>query len=138
MRWSEIQFRPPDKILRQFVGLWVLTFGALAAWHWLVLGRPTAGIALAVLALTVGPLGLIRPQLIRQIYVAWMVLAFPIGWTISYLMLALIFYGLFTPIALVFRLIGRDALHHRTRPQQATYYLPKVVPDDPVSYLRQY
>ena len=39
--------------------------------------RPTAGIALAVLALAVGPLGLIRPQLIRPIYVGWMVAGLP-------------------------------------------------------------
>ena len=39
-----------------------------------------------------------------------MVLAFPIGWTVSQVMLALMFFGLFTPIGLVFRLIGRDPL----------------------------
>ena len=51
----------------------------------------------------------------RLIYVGWMVLAFPIGWTVSQVMLALMFFGLFTPIGLVFRLIGRDPLQ-RTRP----------------------
>ena len=44
-----------------------------------------------------------------------MVLAFPIGWTVSQVMLAMMFFGLFTPIGLVFRLIGRDPLH-RARP----------------------
>ena len=42
-----------------------------------------------------------------------MIAAFPIGWTISRLMLAALFYLVFTPMALVFRLMGRDALHLR-------------------------
>ena len=44
-----------------------------------------------------------------------MVLAFPIGWTVSLVLLGLVYYGLFTPIGLVFRLVGRDALQLRPR-----------------------
>ena len=44
-----------------------------------------------------------------------MVLAFPIGWTVSQVILLLMFYGLFTPIGLVFRLIGRDPLQRARR-----------------------
>ncbi len=47
----------------------------------------------------------------RWVYIGWMILAFPIGWTVSQVMLAVMFFGLFTPIGLVFRLIGRDPLH---------------------------
>ena len=36
-----------------------------------------------------------------------MIVAFPIGWAVSHIMLAALFYGLFTPVALVFRTIGR-------------------------------
>ena len=67
------------------------------------------------LALTVGLAGLTRPEWMRSIYVGWMVLAFPIGWTVSQVMLALMFFGLFTPIGLVFRLIGRDPLQRARR-----------------------
>ena len=34
MQWSDIQFRPPEKTLRQFAGLWLVCFGGLAAWEW--------------------------------------------------------------------------------------------------------
>ena len=33
MHWSDIQFDPPRKVLRQFAGLWLLFFGGLALWE---------------------------------------------------------------------------------------------------------
>src|SRR3954452_11482392 len=99
MQWSDIQFRPPEKTLRQFAGLCLLGFGGLAAWEWFGKHHATLALVLGGLALTLGPLGLAWPRLLRPVYVAWMVLAFPIGWTISQLIVALMFYGLFTPIA---------------------------------------
>ena len=93
---------------------------------------------LAMMALTAGPLGLLWPGLLRPIYVGWMILAFPIGWTVSQVTLALIFYGLFTPIGLLFRLIGRDALHRAHRPGLETYWSPKPSVTDPRRYFKQF
>jgi len=138
MQWSDIQFHPPIKTLRQFAGLWLAFFGGLAAWQGTISGRGTLAIVLAVMALTAGPLGLLWPQLMRPVYVGWMVLAFPIGWTVSQATLALIFYGLFTPIGLLFRLIGRDPLHRVHRPGLETYWSPKPSVSDPRRYLKQF
>jgi hypothetical protein len=138
MRWSDIPFDPSRATLRQFAGLWLAFFGGLALWQGLVRGQTGLATLLAVLALTIGPLGLIRPGWIRPIYVGWMVLAFPIGWTVSQVMLALMFYGLFTPIGLLFRLLGRDALHRTRRPEVESYWTPKPAPAGPKSYFRQF
>jgi hypothetical protein len=138
MQWSDIPFHPPTKTLRQFAGLCLLFFGAIAAWQGLVKGHATAAIVFGVLALTIGPLGLIRPDLVRPIFVGWMVLAFPIGWTVSRLVLALMFYGLFTPVALIFRLLGRDSLNRRRRPDLDTYWTPKPPAAGPRSYFKQF
>jgi hypothetical protein len=138
MRWSDIQFDPPRKTLRQFAGLWLVIFGGMALWQGLV--RERAGLAsiLAVLALTIGPLGLARPDWMRRIYVGWMILAFPIGWTVSQVMLAVIFFGLFTPIGFLFRLLGRDPLHRTRRPELESYWAPKPTPTDLRRYFKQF
>ena len=44
MHWSDIQFDPPRKTLRQFAGLWLVFFGGMALWQGLVRGH--AGSAL--------------------------------------------------------------------------------------------
>ena len=94
--------------------------------------------ALAALALMIGLLGLLWPRMIRPVYVGWMILAFPIGWTVSQAMLAVMFYGLFTPIGLLFRLIGRDPLHRARRGDLETYWSPKPSADDPRRYFKQF
>jgi hypothetical protein len=138
MRWSDIPFSPQPRMLRQFAGLWLAFFGGLAAWQGLVRGRVGVALALAVLAVAIGGLGLARPRLIRPIFVGWMVLAFPIGWTISLVLLGLVYYGLFLPIGLVFRLVGRDALQLRPRPNLTTYWTSRPEVADVRRYFRQF
>jgi len=138
MRWSDIQFDPPRKTLRQFAGLWLIFFGGLALWQALVRGQPRLAAIFAILAVTIGPLGLTRPQSVRLIYVGWMVLAFPIGWTISQIILAVMFFGLFAPIALLFRLLGRDPLHRTRHPERESYWAPKPASADLRRYFKQF
>ena len=57
-----------------------------------------------ILAALFGVAGLIRPGLLRPIFVGWMVMVFPIGWLMSRVLLGVLFYGLFTPLAIAFRL----------------------------------
>lgn len=136
MRWADLPRNPSVKVLRQFAGLWIVFFGGLAYWHGVVHARPAVGIVLASLAVTVGPLGLARPKAVRPIFVGWMVLAFPIGWALSRVILASVYYGLFTPLAVGFRLRGRDALGLRRPQGQKTYWTLKSIPTDQRSYFR--
>jgi len=138
MRWSDIPFDPPRATLRQFAGLWLAVFAGLACWQGLVRHHPQAAALLALLALAIGPIGLVRPGFIRPVFVAAMVAAFPIGWTVSQILLAVLYYGAFTPIGLVFRLIGRDALERKPQPGRASYWSPKPAPDTVRSYFRQF
>jgi Saxitoxin biosynthesis operon protein SxtJ len=138
MRWSDIPFSPSSRVLRQFAGLWLAFFGGIAAWQGIMRGRIGLAVALAVLAVVVGGLGLIRPALVRPIFVGWMVLAFPIGWVVSLVLLGLVYYGLFLPIGLAFRIAGRDALRLRPGSGATTYWTPRTAPADVRRYFRQF
>jgi hypothetical protein len=138
MRWSDIQFDPARKTLRQFAGLWLAFFGGLALWHGLARGSIVVGLGLALVALVIGVLGMARPDWIRFIYVGWMVLAFPIGWTVSQVMLVVMFFGLFAPIGLVFQLLGRDSLQRTHQPETKSYWVPKPAPADLGRYFKQF
>lgn len=138
MQWSDIQFDPPTRTLRQFGGLCFVFFGGFGLWEALGRGHVALGAGLVGLAVAGGLLGLLRPGWLRWIFVSWTVLAFPIGWTISLVMLAVMYYGLFTPIALAFRLIGRDALQRTRKPATESYWTPKPAPTDPGRYFKQF
>jgi hypothetical protein len=138
MTWSDIPFKPTTKALRQFAAAWLVFFLAFGAHQYLVRRHHEAGVALMSLAVVIGVLGLVKPAAVRWIFVGWMVLAFPIGWVISGLMLLLMFYCVLTPVAVVFRIRGRDLLKRKRAPEGNTFWTPKAPPQDIRSYLRQY
>lgn len=138
MQWSDIPRDPPLRQLRQFAGLWLVFFSLLAGWQALGRSNPIWSAVLGVLALAVGVPGLLRPVLVRPVFVGAMIAGFPIGWLVSKFLLAVVYYVLFTPVALLFRLVGRDALARRRDPAAATYWVPKPAPADSRSYFRQF
>jgi hypothetical protein len=136
VQWSDIQFSPSDRTLRQFAGLFLLVFGALAVVESVVRHRPTLAIVYLTLALVVGVVGLIVPRAVRYVYVGWSILAFPIGWFVSTVVLGVLFYGVFTPIGLAFRASGRDVLARR-RADVESYWRPKPAARSSREYFRQ-
>jgi hypothetical protein len=138
MQWSDISFSPPTRTLRQFAGLSLLIFGSAACVQVFVRHQPMVAAVFGTLAIVIGIPGLIRPSIVRPVYVGAMILAFPIGWTVNKVILACMFYGMFTPVALFFRLIGRDSLSRRHRPAVETYWLPKRQVTDLARYFRSF
>jgi hypothetical protein len=136
MRWSDFPTRPTTRLLRQFAGLWLVVFGAIALNQWLGHDRAALAIALGILAVVVGVAGLIAPSVVRPIFVGWMTVAFPIGWVISNILLACLFYGVFTPFGWVRRFAGRDPLYLR-RGAAESYWQPKPMPADVKQYFQQ-
>ena len=70
MHWSDIPWKPSSRTLRQFAAIWIVFFGLLAVWHGFWHERVMVAAVLGVLASTVGPIGLVRPQWIRPVFVA--------------------------------------------------------------------
>jgi hypothetical protein len=138
MTWSDIPFKPTTKALRQFAAAWLIFFLAFGAHQYLVRHHPGVGLALMSMAVVIGLLGLVKPSAVRWIFIGWTVLAFPIGWVISALMLLLMFYGILTPVAMFFRMQGRDLLRRKRAPEGTTFWVPKESPQDVRSYFRQY
>lgn len=137
MQWSDVITPPSSKTLRQFSGLLVIFAAGIAALRWYQgrLGPITE--VLAVAGVVVGLIGLVQPAVVRYVYSGWMIAAFPIGWTVSRLMLGVIFFGIFTPVSAVFKVIGRDALRLRRR-TAASYWVEKPRPVKVDEYFRQY
>ena len=130
-------FKPSDRMLRQFSGLWIVFFGIIAARQEFHHHRHVLALVLGVLAVTLGPAGMVWPRIIKPIFIGWMAVAYPIGWVVSRVILGIIFYGLFAPVALFFRVRGRDALRLKSEPQAASYWQPKPQALDKAQYFRQ-
>jgi len=138
MTLSDIPFHPTSRTLRQFAALWLVFFLALARYQYFTRGHHAAGFVLGGVAVVVGALGLLKPAAVRWIFVGWMVLAFPIGWLVSQILLIMLFYLVLTPVAMLFRWRGRDLLARKPSVGRSSFWLPNQTPDDVRSYLRQY
>ncbi len=136
MQWSDIQFNPTDKTLRQFAGLCLIIFGGLAIVDTQFRDRPTYALVEGVLAVVLGPLGLIAPRAMKPVWVVFNLVAFPIGFVVSTVILGVLYYGVFTPIGLAFRVSGRDVLMLK-RTDRPSYWTPKPAARDPREYFRQ-
>lgn len=137
MRWSDIPLRPSTAALRQFAGLWILFLGGAGCWRLFHDGAPGRGGVFILLALGVGLPGLLYPRLLRPLFVGWMCLVFPLAWIVSHALLAVVFYGILTPLGLCFRVIGRDVLALRRRRGYDSFWKPKPMAADQRSYFRQ-
>jgi hypothetical protein len=73
----------------------------------------------------------------RPLHASWMRLTSPLAWAVSHLVLAVIYYGIISPIAVVMRLFGRDKLERRFEPAVNSYWIARDSGDDTARYLRQ-
>jgi hypothetical protein len=138
MSMLTIDKNPPAERLRSFGMLlagFVPLFGALIWWR---TGRLESATTIWIVGGVLTAIYWLAPPIRRLIYVGWMYAAFPIGWTISHLLMAAIYYLAVTPIALIMRATGRDPLNRRFDRNAKTYWTPHERSDDIGRYFRQY
>ena len=132
-----IDREPKPRVLRLFGAVWTpLALFSLAIWlHRRSAGPVPIGVVLGV-ALVALILGLLAPRSLRMIYVALSFATAPIGWLVSRVALVAIYTLLITPIGLLLRLFGRDALGLGER--RASYWSTRGEPRDSERHFRQY
>ncbi len=113
---SDLPFwRPPPPSrgdLRRFGLLFSVLFGALAAYLAWRRGLPAATLP-AVISGVLLLAAVALPVVLQPAWWPWMIAARVLGFVNSHLLLALVFYLLFTPLGLMMRLLGRDPLGDR-------------------------
>ena len=108
--------------------------GAVARWGWQV---PSVSMWIWIVGTAVAAIYWLIPPLRRPLYVGWVYAALPIGWTVSHLLLGIIYYIVITPIGLLMRLFGYDPLHRRFDRQAKSYWIRRDEPLDSQRYFRQ-
>ena len=135
MSLSSKHRNPSQTTLRWFGAYVFLLSLGLALWQ-LNSGYEGTALILSVLALVMSGVTALRPGWLRPVFVASLIVTYPIGWALSHVLLALIYFGMFTPLNLLFRCLGRDALGLQIRPDYNTYWSTKPVARDVRSYFR--
>jgi hypothetical protein len=82
--------------------------------------------------------GLAVPSFLRYVYVGMAYLAFPIGWVVSHLVLAAVYYLVLTPVGLLLRGFRYDPMNRRFDPHAESYWTPRESADDVQRHFRQF
>jgi hypothetical protein len=143
----EIKFHPNERTLRQFGWIALGGFGLLAlfAWNeWLVfrhgLGTAREPVALALVALggVSALFSLVFPKANAPLYVGLSLAAFPIGFVLSYVIIATLFYLVIAPVGFAMRLFGFDPMQRRMLPGAATYWVDARPARAKADYFKQF
>jgi len=143
----KIDLKPKEHVLAQFA--WVALFGLpliagvvlkfCGLWSWTTSWTHPAMLctaAVGALQLVLFLAGLRAPT--RWLFVVLMLVALPVGFVLSHALMMLVYYVVMTPMGLVFRLFGRDAMGRKFDRSKASYWHPRGPARDPASYFKLY
>jgi hypothetical protein len=122
--WTEAtESQVSDRSFGLLMGGFFLLIGLLplrkgGAIHWWAVGL---GTALAVAALA-------RPAVFLQPKRVWLFAGILLGCVVNPIVLGILFYLVITPVGLLARLTGRDALRLQRQPQASTYWRTRSTP----------
>lgn len=146
-RLIDLDLSPEPKTLRQFGWIAVFGFGILALLAWfetaifaygLGTARLTVVSVLGGLSVISGVFSLVYPKANLPIYLGLTVIAFPIGFVLSYLIMGTLFYLMITPVGLIFKLTGRDPLNRKFDPDAESYWDVARADRPKDSYFKQF
>ena len=139
MSMIEINWNPKKKELRDFgyialiatiVLSLLLYFLKHLATHWIII---IIGAGFIVFLCS-----LISAKITRIIYLGLILVTFPIGWVVSYLVMTIFYFLIITPIGLLFRVTGHDPLNRNFDPNTKSYWQKRQAPDKLDRYFHQF
>ena len=131
------QLKTGDRELRKFgltVGGVFVLLGLLFLWrhkpHYPYFLWP--GVTLVLI-------GAVLPRGLKWLYIAWMSVAFVLGFVMAHVILTLLFFAMIAPIGLIARLFGKDFLGLKLDRGVGTYWISRErKPRSPAEYERQF
>jgi Saxitoxin biosynthesis operon protein SxtJ len=143
---ARLDWNPSAHTLRQFGFIALGAFGLLALMAHQEAFMFRAGLGNARLAVTWSLLGvgvlsalfsIVAPRANRPLFVGLSVVAYPIGWVVSHVLLAVLFFGLFAPIGFLLKATGQDTLQPRES-SAGTYWQKARRKRAVADYFKQY
>jgi hypothetical protein len=143
-----VDWHPGRAQLRSFGLVYAAVSAGLGTWaflHHRVLGLDlapdtSAWVATGLWGMAAGSavVAALAPRALRPLYCGLTAITLPIGYVVSHAVMTLVFFAVLTPIAVVFRLVGRDPLRRRWERTRGTYWEPRGASGDVRRYYRQF
>ncbi len=110
-----------DRVFGVFVGG---VLSVISVWP-VIFNKPHKS-GLLTVAVTLVILGLVSPSLLKWPKTIWLFITHKISVVVNFLLLSIMFFAVVTPVALFFRLIGRDPLNRKLDGKALSYWVPRT------------
>ena len=74
-----------------------------------------------IIAAVLGGLALVVPMALQPVYIVWMKFGNVMNWINTRIILGILFYGLFLPIGIVLKLLGKDSMRRKFDNKLSSY-----------------
>jgi len=124
--------------MRKFALSMTVGFGVLGGIFFL-LGARRGPTVLWIIAGVFLVAGFTMPAMLKPIHRVWMQISLALGWFNTRLLLTVMFYLVFFPVALLMKLFGRDSLSRKMEPETKSFWQrPETEPFDRRRLERQF
>lgn len=143
MALVQLNWKPNTRELRNFGAIFMGGFVliGLVKYFWpferLIAQDKTLGFWLMVLGVVVGLIGLTGTKLALPFYWVWLGIAYVMGNIMSRVIIAALYFLVFTPMRFLGNIVGRDKLQLK-KPAGESYWLDISLPKDIEKYERQF
>jgi hypothetical protein len=139
MSLIEINWHPGHQELRKFGIAALIASAVIAILLCLLKGLSIQGASLIfAVGCVIFLCGVAFPPAARIIYVGLTAVTMPIGVAVSFVLLAIFYFLLLTPLGLLFRMIGRDPLCRKFDSKSESYWIARKPPETIERYFRQF
>jgi hypothetical protein len=132
----DINWNPSRRELRQFGGIWLPAFAAFAGTVIYRSGKVTTALVMWAVAALVAVVAAAWPHRLKPLFVGWMAAAYPIAWTVSHIVLAVVYFAVFTVVGFFMRLARYDPLDRSDA--RASYWKGRPDSTDAAAYFGQF
>ncbi len=120
---EELLKEPKLNDLKTFALIWSFIFSIIGLWPLIDNG----GIRLWALAITLIfiLIAFLKPAILKSFYKIWIKIGEFVGNIVSKVIMIILFYGMFTPTALVLKIFGKDLLRKKLDKNSPTYWIKR-------------
>ena len=136
---ASMLFNKDEPLGRQWKGVMIpLIAGLVYAAVRYAESPATIAVAAPIALVALGVLVAFRAGFGNRFYITWSQLFVPIAWSVSTLLLVLVFFGVLTPIGVMLRVVGRDTMNREFDRDGTSYWVKRDEVVNPERYFRQF
>lgn len=125
MAFIEINKNPPRAQLASFGRLWAPAFAMMfSAMFWNAAVYSGCVISLAI-GMLIALVAWVNPLWLKPVFVTLMIVTFPLGMLIGFVLMVCVYYLCIVPIGLLLRVFGKDPLAKRWDSEASSYWIER-------------